>query len=151
MLNDTGIGRLPVGVVHHRIPLEIGTIQNLRLKTQTSVGQRTVAKTVKGIQCPREKDPLRLSIPIIPVFQVVHPCTDFSTGQHFLHHSGVSTSGNSLKACSKIVIVIGKADRETANNKRRKLPAASPPLLFRVALHQHLIQLPANKGNRLLL
>ena len=151
MLDDAGVGRLPVGVVDHGVALEIRHIQHLRLKPDGAVAQRAEAIVKVAVNRAGVNDLVRQRVQLGSVLQIVHIQPHLDAIQHILHHLGVAAHGNALKPGVEVVIVKGKTHRQTLDDKGRQLPAGAPPLLFGVALHQLFINIRADEGNGLFL
>ena len=141
VLYNPGVGHFPFRVVYHRIALVILQIKDLLLKTNHSVFQHAKRIVEIPVNLSRINHLFRHGTKAFPVGKIIHAKPHFHTGKHFLDHLCVASDGNSLVTVIKIIVVIGKPQRKPLDNKGRKLPAASPPLLLRIALHQLLINI----------
>ena len=151
MLNDSGPGSLPVGVVHRSVTLEIGQIQHLRLKTDGAVLQRTQPIAEESIDRTGVDHLLRQRIQVFPVSQIVRIQPNLDSFQHIGDHFGIAAHGDSLIEGIEIVVVEGQPHRQPLDNEGRQILAIPPPLLFGVALDKLLVNIRAHQGNSLLL
>ena len=158
VLNDSCIRNFSFGIVDYRISLVIvHSFQNFRLKPQRAILQRSQAIIKILIDHTR----IEYFIPGIsfclcfcpigfPVFLEGNSQTNFTSFQHFFHDGRIAALRNSLIAIVKIVVVVGKTQRQTFYDKSRKFSAVSSPLLLRISLHQFLIDIFSHQGQCLL-
>ena len=151
VLDDPGERSLPVSVVHHGIALEIGHVQHLRLEADGTVSQRAAAIPKVSIDGASVDHPVRQAVPVGFIFQIVHIQPDFNAGEHLFHHSGITSDWDALIAGGEVIVVVGIAYRQAADDKRWQFPAGATPLLFRVALDKLFVDVRSHQGDGLLL
>ena len=71
---------------------------------------------------------------IFPVLEKVRFQHDIRILQQFFHHFGIAADRDPLIPVIEIIVVIRKSERQTLNNKGRKIPAVASPLFFLYSL-----------------
>ena len=61
--------------------------------------------------------------------------------EQLLYHLRIATDRNSLISVVKVIVIISKTQWKPPDNKSRKLLTVPPPLLFRIAFDQLLIDI----------
>ena len=73
----------------------------------------------------------------------------FNAIQHFLHHRRVARVRDALIAVVEVVVVIGEAHGQTADDEGGQLAAGAPPLLLAVSAHEGFVDVAPDERNRL--
>ena len=107
VLDDSGIGGLPVGVVHHGVALEIGGVQHLRLKADGTVRQLAKLEAEIGIDGTGVDNFIRQSVPMGFVSQIVCIQPNFDSIEHLFDHPGVAANGDALVSGGEVIVVVG--------------------------------------------
>ena len=155
MFDNPCVGNFPFRIINHRISLIIITFRHIfLLKAQGAVFQ--VSKAIIKIfvyharikdfvirdKIPPSRSILLLLSAKLPVICPKHYLRAF---QHFADNRRIAPYWDSLVPVGKIIVIICKAERNPLYNKSRQLPAASAPLLLRIALDQFLIYIASGQ------
>ena len=166
MLNAAGVGHLCLGIVYDRISLIILHGKLLCLKSHRAVLQGPEAVVIILIYLTCKKKPvkrdwriigkcgIKASLSITHALlhaEIVLTRADVDTLKHLLHNLCIAAYGDTLISVVEIIVVIGKAQRQSFYNECRKLITASAPLLFSVALYQLFVYISAHQRQSLLL
>ena len=151
MLDNPCERSLPVCIVYHGHSLVIVCIQSLRLKAQASVLQISELISKIAVNGSRVHNSFSRVLILLPVFQIVYASADLAALKQPFNQSVVAVHRYALIRIVKVIIVVGIAHWKAADNKARKISAVSSPLLFRIALHQLLVDIRAHQADGLLL
>ena len=151
VLDDAGVGGLGVGVVDDGVALVVGGVQHLGLEPDAAVLQSAQAVVEIGVDGAGVDDPAGQSIQLGLVLQVIGVQADLHALQHLFHQFGVAAVGDALVQGVEIVVVVGEAHRQAADDKGRQFGAGAAPLLFGVALDQLFVDVHAHQVDGLLL
>ena len=151
VLDDPGIGRFRIGVVHHGVALIVVGVQHLRLKADAAVlqGPQPVAKV--GIHRAGVNHLVGQCVQVLPVGQIIHVQPHLDALQHLFHHGGIAAIGDALIQRVEIVVVVGKADRQAFDDESRQFGAGAAPLLAGVAFDELFVNVRAHQTDGLLL
>lgn len=137
--------------IHGGNTLIVGHVQHLRLKMHRPILQLSQTVVEIAVDRTRVNHPASLTIPPVPVLQIVHPGHDLDTLQHRGHHAGVSALRDTLMSRIEIVGVVIEADGEPTDDESGKLLTAPPPLLFGIAPDELLVDIRPDKADGLFL
>lgn len=151
VLDNTGVGHLPGGVVHHGAALVIGAVPHLSLKTEGTVFQGAVAIVEEPVD--------GAGVHGFPGGVRVGGCKAFIGGgeEHIaarkqpLHQGVVPLQGDALMGVGEVVVVKGKAQGHPLQDEGGQLFAVPSPLLLRVALDELLVDVVPHQLQGLLL
>ena len=145
MLDYTRIGHLQPGIVDHRVALIILRIQHLRLKAQAAIGQMPQRKAVKRIDEAGINRLFRQRVQRLTLLQIIDAKAHLHPLEHARNHGAVSILRDALIAVGKVVVVVRKAHRQAADDKRRQLRTGTSPLLLRIAAHERFVHVAPHK------
>ncbi len=151
VLDNPGIGNLPVRIIDHGVALIVFHVQLLRLKAHGAVLQRSQLISVKLIDHACKQRLFGDFRILLDKIKIVCLQLHRDALQHLLHDLRITAHGNSLVAVVKVIVVIHKAEGKPLNNKGGKLRAGASPLLLCVALDQLFVHIAPGQGERLLL
>ena len=151
VLDDPGIGRFRIGIVHHRVALIVVGIQHLSLKADAAVLQRAQTVAEVGIHRAGINDLVGQCVQALPVGQIIHVQPHLDALQHLFHHGGIAAIGDALIQRVEIVVVVGKADRQAFDDESRQFGAGAAPLLAGVAFDELFVDVRAHQTDGLLL
>ena len=151
MLNDAGPRRLAVGVVDGCVALEAGLVEQLILKPNGAILQRTELVVKVGINGAGVDDLVSQCVQRGFVFEVIGVQPHLDAVQKVGNHLRIAADGNTLIQRVKVVVVKGQPHRQALDDKSRQVLAVAAPLLFGVALDELFINVAAHKGDGLLL
>ena len=151
VLDDTGVRNLPVRIIDHRISLVVvAAFDDLLFKMHRAVLQ--LPKAVMEILINHTgieylvKAVRLLTLCFVFLFKILIRNTEAyrRAFQHLFHNGGIAALGNALIRVVEIIVVIHKAERKSLDDKGGQILAIPAPLLFRVALNQLFIDIPAH-------
>ena len=151
VLDDSCVGGLPVGVVHHGVALEVGSVQHLRLKANGAIGQGPKAEAEIGVDGAGVDHFVSQGVKACLFFQIVCIEPDFDSLQRVCNQLGVAPHRDALVAGGEVIVVVGVAHRQAADDEGGQLPAGAAPLLLSVAVDQFFIDVRTHQGDGLLL
>ena len=152
---NPGERHIRVVVVHHRGALEIPGRQDLDLEIQGAPAQSTLRVVEVAIQRAGVDD--RSSRVVRPQLLThvepvgVQPNVDAVVVGHALQPRGVAVYREALVGVVEVPVVEGVPHRQPTDDGRGKVGRIGLPLLGRVALHERLVERPADQRDRLLL
>ena len=151
MLDDAGPRRLAVGVVDGGVALKAGLVEQLILKPNGAILQRTELVVKVGINGAGVDDLVSQCVQRGFVFEVIGVQPHLDAVQKVSNHLRIAADGNALIQRVEIVVVKGQPHRQALDDKSRQVLAVAAPLLFGVALDELFINVAAHKGDGLLL
>lgn len=152
VLNDTGVGHLPLSVVDYGIALKVGCIEPFVLKAQTAVVEVAVAVIVKLVDAASVECAAGLRMEFVTVGKVVGAQAYIGLGQQGVDECIVSpTLGYALVAVVEIVVVEGEAEGQPLDDESRQLGGGTAPLLFGIPLDESLVNVASAQCECLLL
>ena len=161
VFNDSGVGDLPLCIIHHRISLIIIALRQILLFE----GEGAILKIAKaiikifidhaGIQHLVKSNIVFAVFSALLLFRkestVLRVQQDLRPLKKLFHNPGIATYGNALISVIKIIVVIDKPEWQPFNNESRQFLTVSAPLLFRVPFDQFLIDIRPGKRQCLFL
>ena len=151
VLDDPGVGRLGVGVVHGGIALEVGHVQQLGFKPHGAVFQRPQPVAEVCVDGPGVDHTLCQRIQLVPVLQIINAQAHLDPFQQLLHQPGIAADRNTLIERIEVVVIEGQAHGQALDDEAGQLIAGAAPLLLGIALDELLIDVRAHQRNGLLL
>ena len=151
VLDDARVRHVSLGVVHHGHALVVGLVELLGLKAQRAVLERAQLVVVERVDGAAVYHAVRDVGLGCHELGVLHAAADLGALEHVLNHLGVTAHGDALVAVVEVVVVVGEAARQAADDARRQLGAIAAPLLLGVALHELLEDVATHERERLLL
>ena len=151
MLDDPRPRCLAIRIIHRRISLKIRFVQHFRLKAYRTILQSTQLVFKVSINRPCINNLIRQSIQLCLILEIIRIQTHFNSIQHIGNHLRIAAHRNSLIQSIKIIVIKRQSNRQSLNNKSRKILAIASPLLLRITLDQLLVNILANQRDRLFL
>ena len=145
MLNDPGIRHFPLCVVDYRISLIIIAVQDFGFKPYGTVFQSAELIIKKLIDHTCKQNFICDFRILFNEFEIVGFCPNIHTVQHFFNNLRITAHRDSLETVIEIIIVIGEPQRQTFDNKGRKLRTVSSPLFFGITFDKLFINIPAGQ------
>ena len=155
-LQDAGPRRVGVGVVHHRAALEIADRQHLLVEVQRPPAQRAGRVVEVPVHRPGVDDRQRApgggqAQRAICEEVGVESDLDPRMVGHPLQPGAVPVDRQTFVGVGEVAVVVGVADRQPGDHRRRQLARVGLPLLGGVVADEGLVQRSADRGDRLVL
>ena len=151
VFDDAGEGDFAFVVVDHGDALIVLDRENLRFKTDAAIVERPVDVVEVGVDGAREDHLVRDGFEFGLLFEEVGIKAHFNAVEHLLDHSGVAVLGDALESVSEVVVVESEAHRQASDDRRGKIAAVAPPLLFGVSLDEDAVDVFAHEADGLFL
>ena len=121
----------------------VGLVQDLSLEAQATVFQFTQLIVEELVNHTRVENLRKGRQIVVLIRKEVCLQAHFNVRmiQHLLHNLGVAPDWNALVAVIEVVVVIGHADRQAANNEGWQFSGCLAPLLLGIALNQFLVDI----------
>ncbi len=132
VLDDAGVRRFAVGVIHDSDALMIDFFQALGLKAQSTVFQPAELVIEIGVDRPGVHDCLGAADVLGTVFVVVDVQLHFDAVEQRVDQLVVAADGDVLVPVIEVVVVESVAQGQAADDERGQLGAAARPHYFSV-------------------
>ncbi len=137
VFDDARIWCLGIGIVEHRIALEIGYApQEFVLEPQRAELEFSKPVIEKGVDRTCIDHPVGHRKKSIFVGKKVGLQPHLCTFEQFFEERGVASNRNTLESVVEVVVVEGEPQRHAAQHEGRNLVGRSTPLLFGIALDE---------------
>ena len=152
VFNHPGIRRFGIGVVDDGVALVVANVLFFSFKAQGPVFQFAQAVVKELVDRAGVDDLVKLlQVFVLLVEEVsVQFNRDLVILEHVFHQLGVAALRDALIVIVEVIVVVDQADRQALDDEGRQFSCLSAPLLFRVALDQLFIDVPADQRDCLL-